>query len=316
MKKEMDEHFQIVSSNVSIEDERYLEFRKRWNHYTKTLEVSPAPLHVDIELTNACNLRCSMCERNKMKRKTGFMDYGLFRAIIDDCAKNGIRSVKLSLWGESLLHKELFKMIGYAKDKGLYTQFNTNATFVTADKAHGLIDSGLDRLTISIESIIKDMYEDTRKGADFDRTIGNIGNFIELKPVGRKPYLTIQIIRMKRNEAYIGKFVNRFKDRVDFVSVTNITSADGDPGILKESLVDYKSLPDKPCPQPWQRLSVFWNGDVTVCCADYDGFLKIGNVKKDSLTALWNGDKINHLREKHKKLDFGGLICRTCTSRI
>lgn len=306
-------YFQLVHSNTKINDERYLEFRKRWDYYSRTLELSPKPLHVDIELTNYCNLMCPMCERNKMTRQLGYMDYKVFCSIIDQCAQFDICSVKLNLWGESLLHDDLFRMIEYARKRNIYTQFNTNLTLLTEEMIKKLILSGLHRITLSVESVIKDIYEKTRKGSNFEDAIVNLCNFIKLKPLGQEPLITLQIIRMKRNFKYIPDFIEKFKERVDYISVTNISSVSGDPLILEESMIDYTSLPKVPCRELWQRLSVHWNGNVTTCCADFDGLLTLGNVQNKTLMALWHSGELNKLRQRHKKLDFEELPCEACT---
>lgn len=306
--------FQVIESNVSLEDTRYLEHRKEWDYYTKTLELKDVPLHVDIEVTNACNLRCAMCERNTMKRKVGLMEYSLFCHIIDQCVEIGVCSVKLNLWGESLVHPQFFEMIDYARKNKIYTQFNTNANFLTEAIIQKLIACGLDRVTISLESINKELYEGTRIGNKYEKVMQNIEKFIALKPVGKKPYITVQCIQMKRNIGHIQSFIDSYKGRVDFISVTNIESVTGDRRILADSLIDYSKLPKQPCDQLWQRLSIYWNGDVTLCCADSDGFLTIGNLKEKSLREWWHSEELNRIREKHKRLDFSGLICEKCTN--
>ncbi|MFH1593927.1 MAG: radical SAM protein [Candidatus Omnitrophota bacterium] len=306
--------FQVICANAFPEDERYKRFRKDWEDYGSSLCESNAPLQVDIELTNACNLKCPMCERNMMTRSVGFMDYALFKRIIDQCAELGVCSVKLNLWGESFLHRDLFKMVDYAKRQNIYTQFNSNATLLTGRNAQRLLTSGLDRITFSIEGGMREAYERTRKGAEFEATMKSVEDFIALKPIGHKPLLTLQFMMMKSNSKYIPAFVNRFKDKVDFISVTNVNAASGDRKILAESMVDYSSFPKKPCSEMWQRLSVFWNGEVTVCCNDYNGSLKIGNVYDSSLMELWHCEKLSLLRARHKKLDFSDLICNTCTA--
>ncbi len=314
MTRRFEGYHQVVNANAGPKEERYSQFRRKWDHCSKDLHLNDVPLHVDIEATNACNLRCSMCERNSMTRSVGNMDYALFTGIIDQCVRFGIYSVKLNLWGESILHRDIFKMIGYARKRGVHTQFNTNATFITKDNAMRLIASGLDRLTISIESIAEGAYEKTRKGGKLGTTLENIENFISVKPLGETPLLTIQFIRMKHNHKDIPAFIEKFKDRVDFVSVTNITSVDGNADILKESMIDYSKLPKVPCSELWLRLSVFWNGDVTVCCQDYNGALTIGNIKENSLKELWHSDKLNKLRESHRRLNFRDTACKDCTA--
>ena len=51
------------------------------------------------------------------------------------------------------------------------------------------------------------------------------------------------------------------------------------------------------CIQPWQRLNLFYNGDVNPCCGDIDGELVIGNIKDLSVKELWHGKKINRIRK-------------------
>lgn len=312
--KTQSKYFRIVQTNTVVECPRYQELRKQWDHYTATLELAPAPLHVDIEVTSACNLRCAMCERNKMRRSVGFMEYEFFRSIIDQCVSSGVYSIKLEGWGESLLHKDIFKMIEYAKKKDRYVMFNTNTTLVAEPVIRKLIASGLDAITLSVESADKQVYETIRRGADRDKTIDNLDTFVGLKPLGERPLIRLQILQMKKNIGYVANLAERYKEKVDFISMTNVTSASGDPDILKESLIDYTALTKNPCSQLWQRLVIFWNGDVTVCCADYDGVLKIGRIQESTIKELWVHPKLNELRARHKRRDFSNLLCSRCTA--
>ena len=67
-----------------------------------------------IEPTNTCNLRCTFCfVTDGMTRDGGFMDFDLFKKIIDDCTD--LEHLCMHNWGEPLLHKDIFRMIEYAK---------------------------------------------------------------------------------------------------------------------------------------------------------------------------------------------------------
>ena len=317
-KTEYVEIFQVVNSRSwQRENENFKGMREKWDDVGKKLYVTKVPLHVDIELTNDCNLRCFMCERHFMKRDVGYMDFMMYQSIIDYCADKAIPSVKLNLWGESILHPELSKMICYAKKRGIVnTQFNTNVSLLTTDKSREIIEAGLDRLTLSVDSLSQGSYEKIRVGSKIDKVVKNIYDLVELRKRlnSETPYITAQIIQMENNRETIKGFIEAFSRVVDYVSVTNVCAASGDERILKHSFLSY-DLSDKfPCSEIWRRLSISYDGDVTVCCQDYNFDLKIGSILETDATSLWHSKALNDLRERHKKLDFDGLLCQTCTA--
>lgn len=317
---EYDKIFQVVKKDVSIEEcDAYKKHREKWNHYTKTLELVTIPLHVDIELTNACNINCVMCERCNMTRKIGFMSLHLFRKIIDQCALFQIDSVKLNLWGESTLHSDLINMIKYAKNRGiLNTQLNTNGVLWNEKLAKSIFESGLDRLTFSLDGATQETYERIRIKSNFGRVITNLNTIFRLKQKHgyNKPLITLQVIQMKDTEKEIKEFIEKWEEKADYITVTNIGTVSGMQKNINNSIRDYSKMQKIPCPQLWQRLSIYWNGDVSACCSDFNGFLKIGSINDYNLRELWNSNMLNDLRSRHKKLDFKDLICQSCTGNL
>jgi len=56
-----------------------------------------------------------------------------------------------------------------------------------------------------------------------------------------------------------------------------------------------------------------WNGDVVLCCYDYDGFNVVGNVNGHSMVDIWNGKRVEQLRELFIERATRGLkLCSTC----
>jgi len=103
------------------------------------------------------------------------MELGLLKRIIDEGVENGLCSLKLSLRGEPNLPPTLFDMIRYAKEKGIIdVYFNTNATLLNEDKINQLIDSGLDRISISAEGTTKEVYERYRVGAKYEEVLSSV----------------------------------------------------------------------------------------------------------------------------------------------
>ncbi len=69
------------------------------------------------------------------------------------------------------------------------------------------------------------------------------------------------------------------------------------------------------CPRPFEDLGVLWNGDVTLCCLDHDGQLKVGNVNAESIEAILTGAKATALRASMKGQGPLPPVCRTCQAR-
>jgi len=256
-----------------------------------------------------------MCEGRIMKRARGMMSMDLFESIIRECDDIGVDSVKLGLWGEPLLNKRLPEMIRFAKqNSSLILAFNTSANLMTEAVSRSLIEIGLDHLTVSIDGVTAETYERIRIGGRFERVVRNVERLLDLKQElrSRLPCVTVQIIRMTENRHEIEQVVEYWEGKADRIAVTNIGVTAGTAEVSALSLRSDARLGHRPCSDLWQRLSVHWNGDVSACCSDFDGFMKIGRIQDRTLLDLWHGTTLTKLRQRHEKRDFSGLICEKC----
>ncbi|MDD5416927.1 MAG: radical SAM protein [Candidatus Aenigmarchaeota archaeon] len=128
-----------------------------------------------IEPTNYCNLKCPLCPTGagRLGRPVQTVDFEEYKKIIDEMGKY-IVHLRLFGWGEPLLHKDLFKMVSYAKRKGMFVNFHTNAFFLTKENTKAMVDSGLDDLNISLDGASQETYSKYRKQGNFQTTIDNI----------------------------------------------------------------------------------------------------------------------------------------------
>ena len=139
------------------------------------------PVRIWVEPTSYCNLKCIMCPNKDLpKEQKGFMEWTLYKKIIDEAAQS-IFDIHLLHRGESLLHPDFFKMARYAHEKGLTVKFHTNGTLLNEEKSYQLIKSGIDQFSFSFDGYKKETYEKIRVGADFDKTVQNIIQFLEIK---------------------------------------------------------------------------------------------------------------------------------------
>ncbi|MBI3599243.1 MAG: radical SAM protein [Nitrospinae bacterium] len=207
------------------------------------------PLKVTIEITNACNSDCIMCPRQSMTRSVGNMDFELYKKIIADCGRIGVKIIQPFNFGEPLLHKRLGDFIRYAKENTKSrVQISTNGSILDDEKAREILDSGLDRINIDIDGFTRDTYKKVRRNLDFERVVENTERFIEMKKrLNKKIFITVSIIAMNETIGEVEKFKKYWRHRVDRVLDVKYNTWIG-------SIEDRNtSTPHPPSPQPSPR---------------------------------------------------------------
>lgn len=138
------------------------------NKLTRVTEARDFPEVVLIDNTNACNLRCSMCDHKNMRRyrKVQTMDYGLYTRLMDEIAKeNPNARIWQIFFGDPFLCKDMPQRIRYAKDQGLTdVVLNSNGMLMTPDKGRAVIEAGLDAMYVGIDAARAETYEQVRVG--------------------------------------------------------------------------------------------------------------------------------------------------------
>lgn len=276
-----------------------------------------APSSVEIGVTNACNSDCIMCPHSKLK-KIGTMKMDLYKKIIDNCHKLNIKSVTLSFFGEPLLDPSLIEKIKYAKSKGIRVSFFSNASLLNENWARKLIESGLDNINISFDAYSKETYEKIRKGLKFDIVRNNIKRLLSLKKeMGRdNPDVNLIFVEMNENAGEIKNFYKDWKSQVDNISVLNMRNWAGEINKSSSKSFHFNSSQRAPCALIWQKMIIDWDGDVVLCCDDWSHSYPLGNLKKQTIEEVWNGERIKKVRDLHKSGKFGGVpLCAKCNKK-
>ncbi len=289
-------------SNFKNYRERFCAYRNLWEMAANAKVLPDFPLHLDIELSGVCNLKCPNCFQNYIDRPLGLIDTHLFRKIIDEGVSCGLCSVKFQVRGESFIHPDLFRYIRYAKDAGVMdTQVTTNGTFMNDDSFDQIFESGLDGLIFSFDAHHAEGAGGSEKNNINKGVQDNIQKLLTIKrsQALRKPWVRIQ--------ASLPDF-----DEFTYVSTRRIIEdifPDADAILVKplhnfcDEEDSYPDLQDNytflPCSHLFQRLAVFWNGEVTVCCADYNNRFNLGKANSLPIRDIWLGGKIESLRDMH-----------------
>jgi radical SAM protein with 4Fe4S-binding SPASM domain len=303
--------FQILDGieHPKVSRPEYQEYRRRWELNPVEFKIGRFPLHLDIDVTTACNLRCPMCPRtliieHSMKWKNEFFPLELYKSIIDEGVSYGLCAVNLNYLGEPLLHPDIVEMVQYASKRGVIDiMFHTNATLLTPAISEKLIDAGLDKLHLSLDSANPKRYERMRVGAKFDRVVENIKQFMEIrrKKGMRLPIVRAQMVLTKENSDEVENFKSFWLDIVDSVGVREYRN----PGQLDK--VDRypdsrrKGYSEFVCPELWRRLVITVDGVVLPCCRDEGRDMIVGNVYNSSICAIWTGERMQSLRRIHRQ---------------
>lgn len=296
-------------------DEAYLKNRKDWNELPEKQVVAEFPLHVDIELSSVCNLKCPMCytitDEFKSRVKTGFMDLRLFEKIVDECVEGDVFSIRLSLRGEALLHKNFIDCIRYAKKKGIKEVSTLTNGKKLCDKSFCelIVDAGLDWITVSIDGI-DDVYESIRRPITFPQIRQAMMNLNEARDRAgsEKPAIKIQGVWPAVKQA-ADEYLDIFTPLSDLIYTNPLVDY-----LFSDSQDQIEYVPDFVCYQPFQRLVISSSGEALMCANDQIGEVVIGNARNMTVYELWHGSVMEKIRDDHKahKAIKHYQTCRDC----
>lgn len=277
------------------------------------------PSMVGIELSSGCNLRCTMCFVQVLQRQKMLMPLETVCRIIDNASDIGV--TEICLGGEPLLHNDLIKIIFYAKKRNItHLYFNTNAVLLSEQMALDILHSPLDTIQFSFDGATKETYEKIRRGASFGQVVQNIQRFVQLKRNlnKTKPRTGIQSLYMRDTKDEIPEVFQMWKDLIDVVTIIPYGQVGNVESLspLPSEYMDFNRVARTSCEEiltnKW--LMIHADGEVCVCCLDFEGVLSMGNIRKTRLEDLFNSEALVDLRNKHLNQDFEHVpdVCKTC----
>lgn len=291
------------------------------------------PLSLTVEPTNYCNLHCPECPtgNNTTQRKKGYLNVHDYKKIIDS-ASPWLLYHMVYFQGEPFLHPHIFEMLQYAHQKKIYTCTSTNGHYITNANAQKIIESGLNRIIISVDGITQDTYEKYRQGGELEKVITGIKILSELKRKyqTKNPQIIIQFLVFRFNEHQI-KDIKSLGKNIGANKV-EIKTAQIDPSYNNLNLlpqnrkysrytytnnqINIKSHLKNRCFRIWSTLVITWDGNVIPCCFDKDANHRMGHIHKKSLWQIWQSAEFKAFRYKIIKNRKSIKMCNNCTSGL
>jgi radical SAM protein with 4Fe4S-binding SPASM domain len=277
------------------------------------------PVRLHIQTISYCNAHCLFCAYPAVADTIshGIMEDAVYKKIIDEASEYQPKRISLLLMNEPLLDRKLPERIAYAKKKlGEETEvtITSNGSVLTPKIIGRLIDSGLDRIKISIQGITRDTYERVM-GLNYDRTFKGINLLVDTLKERRasRPGVVLSMVNVGHNEDEIRKYKRYWRRKG--VKATTVAFENKGGNIKDDIELHPFGLEAKGRCYRFNRCAyILYNGDVIPCCADWSRTVVLGNVKEKSLRDIWHGEKLNSIRNHFLAGNHALLpeICRKC----
>lgn len=289
------------------------------------------PVSLSFEPTTSCNLRCPECPSGlrAFTRPTGMLQKNFFKETIDQLHKDLFYLV-FYFQGEPYLNPDFLEMVQYASSKKIYTATSTNAHYLTDENARRTIESGLDRLIISIDGTTQEVYEQYRVGGQLNKVLEGTKNIVQWKKRlnSKTPFLIFQFLVVKPNEHQIEEVKKLAQETgVDDVwfKTAQVYDYQHDPNQLIPTNERYsryrktdkgylfKGKLTNHCWRLWHDPVITWDGLVAPCCFDKDAQHRMGDLKQQTFKEIWKNKAYKNFRSAilrgRKNID----ICSNCS---
>lgn len=305
------------------------------SYYWSRLRQKPVhkglPISLAVEPTTSCNLRCPQCPSGlrNFTRPTGMLTWEVYTGILDELHEYLVYLL-FYFQGEPYLHNQFFSFVQEASKRKVYTATSTNGHYLSDSKARETVESGLDRLIISIDGTDQETYAQYRKGGNLERVIDGVARLTTWKKkLGmHTPFVIIQFIVFKNNQHQIREIKKLgLKLGVDEVKIktAQIYDYDNQEGLIptEDRFSRYKKEADgtfqiknkllNHCWKMWHSCVITWDGKVVPCCFDKDAKHQMGDITQQKFIDLWKGELYENFRKKLFKTRKSIDICQNCT---
>ncbi|MEI7824445.1 MAG: radical SAM protein [Chlorobiaceae bacterium] len=289
-------------------------------------------LRVQIEPTNRCNFKCSYCRRSYWSRPNGDMTLEQFLLVLDKLPS--VARIHLQGVGEPLLNRDLPKMVRSARSSGARVGTSTNASLLTREAAAALLDAGINRINLSIDTIDPLVFKRLRDGITVESVINNITALADIRCKSSYPDTDLalalvaspsvleklqEIIHLGANlgldEVYMQNLNSSFfpSNNSDLQQLNNVDpekyrEATLAAGITAENLGIRFLAPDLDCTDhsyrcqwPFHGCNITWDGFVSPCCLQPDpDLLNFGNLFESDFEMIWQSSSYRDFRARVK----------------
>ncbi len=288
------------------------------------------PFSVHLETASVCNLKCPECITGMKltNRSSKLMDVELVKEKLKLHQKHAFYC-NLYFQGEPFLNLQLAEIIKLTKDMNYYSVVSTNGHFLNEKKCISIIESGLDKLIVSLDGIDSESYSKYRSGGFFSKVTQGISQMAKTKKElnKRNPLLVVQMLVNKTNEHQLDKARRFVKDLgADMLELKSmqIYTDEGRKQFLpsgkkfnrysgKNRNYSSHSHNKGVCKRLWSHVVYTSDGLMVPCCYDKKPEYIINGENRVN-SNLWRSEQMQDFRSKLFKNEEVPEICRNCES--
>jgi len=302
-----------------------------WSKWSGKNNHRGMPVAMSFEPTTSCNLRCPECPSGlrAFTRPTGMLDPDFFKSVIDDVHKDLLYLI-FYFQGEPYLNPSFLDLVKYSTSKKIYTATSTNAHYLNDANSKKTVESGLDRLIISIDGTTQETYESYRVGGHLDKVLEGARNIVKWKRELKSatPHVIFQFLVVKPNEHQLDDIKKLAKEiGVDEVAFKTAQVYDYENGNELIPTIDrysrYKQTDNgkweiknsllNHCWKLWHSCVVTWDGRVVPCCFDKDAEYLMGDLKMNNFKNIWSSPVYDKFRASVLRSRSEIEMCKNCT---
>jgi radical SAM protein with 4Fe4S-binding SPASM domain len=236
--------------------------------------------------------------------------------------------------GEPYLNPDFLEMVRYASSKKIYTATSTNGHYLNDVNSRKTVESGLDRLIISIDGTTQETYGQYRVGGNLSKVLEGAANIVKWKKElkSKTPFIIFQFLVVKHNEHQIAD-IHQLAKRIGADQVrlktAQVYNYETDPNQLiptnkkysryrkdKSGKMVFNGNNANHCWRLWHDPVITWDGAVVPCCFDKDATHRLGDLKNETFRELWNNKKYHDFRssvlQSRRNID----ICANCSEGV
>ena len=287
--------------------------RRARRHAGSLLDFPPI---LQLQTKSGCNGECVICPQKKIKGMfpEAAMPEGLFRAIVEQSSgERNLRGVGFVLQNEPLTDPTLVDKIRLFRSRRpdrVTTFIVTNGTLLDPRTASALLGSGLDAMHITCNGYAKEDWEAINGGKSWETFRRNIEHFLsqDLSRVAvMMSFVRTNIFReeLRRAVAFWRSrgffcFIHGINNRGGLVDDYDVYArpANREPPGLRLRKAFVKRMLGC-CPYPFLQMSVLATGQVPVCTHDWARKKIVGDLGRQTVREVWNGEAMREVRLKH-----------------
>ena len=264
-----------------------------------------------LEITNACNLRCSFCHGTK--RPTKYLSIEEF-TLAATKLRNVTEYLYFHLMGEPLLHPQLPKFFDIASKLGFKVILTTNGTLLPQKAACLLAARPLHKVSISLHS-----YEANDIGISLDAYLAGCFDFcaaaaqkgiiavMRLWNQGGADKLNTPILEAM-HRAFPGEWV---QTRSGFRLADRVFLEWGEKFDWPDENADYVGSTHT-CYGLRDQIGILSNGTIVPCCLDAEGGIPLGNIFTDDVESVLASPRAVALKRSFENRNITEELCLRC----